>query len=169
VISQPSRLLMLLCALAALLAADGGPLQVRETSGPFVLSVFTSPAVLRAGNVDFSVLVQESGRLDPVPDADVEVQAENADGIIISRAATHDNAQNKLLYAASLNLSRPGEWMFTVRVHQQQIAAQVSGTLIAGTGEPRFLAHWPEWFFVPVLVLLFILHQWLKGRQRVRA
>lgn len=155
---------MLLCALAVLLAGDGGTLQVREASGPFVISVFTSPAVLRAGNIDFSVLVQESGRLDPVLGAAVEVRAENGEGVVVSKAATHDNAQNKLLYAASLNLSRPGEWTFDVRVHQQEGAAQVSGTLLAGPGEPRFLAHWPQWIFVPALALLFILHQWLKSK-----
>ena len=167
-ISRAGRLLMLLCALAALLAADGGTLQVRQASGPFVISVFTSPAVLRTGNVDFSVLLQESGRLDPVLAAEVEIRAENADGIIVSKAATHDNAQNKLLYAASLDLSTPGEWTFNVLVHQQERAAQASGTLIAGPSQPRFLAHWPQWAFVPLMVLLFALHQWLKGRQQAR-
>ncbi len=160
------RLLMLLFSLAAVLAADGGTLQVRRTSGPFVLSVFTSPAVLRAGNIDFSVLVQQAAGLAPVLDADVEVRANNRQGILVSKAATHDNAQNKLLYAASLDLSRPGEWTFDVLVHQQERAAQVSGTLIAASGEPRFLAHWPQWAFVPALVLLFILNQWLKNKQR---
>jgi len=159
---------MLLFTLAVLLDADGGTLQVRQSSGPFVLSVLTSPAVLRAGTIDFSVLVQESGRLDPVMGADVEVRAENGDGIIVSKAATHDNAQNKLLYAASLNLSRPGQWGFTVRVRQHELAAQVSGKLVVEPREPRFLAHWPQWLFIPVLVLLFALHQWLKGKQRVR-
>jgi hypothetical protein len=167
-ISRAGRLLVLLCALAALLAADGGTLQVRQTSGPFTLSVFTSPAVLRAGNIDFSVLVQDGARLDPVLGAEVEVRAENADGIIISKAATHDGAQNKLLYAALLNLPRPGEWTFTVHVRQQKSEAQIVGKLIAGPREPRFLAHWPQLAFVPVSVLLFAIHQRLKRRQRAR-
>ena len=168
-ISRSVRSLMLLCALAALLAADGGTLQVRQTSGPFVLSVFTSPAVLRAGNVDFSILVQQTDGLAPVLDAGVEVRAQNGNSIILSKAATHDNAQNKLLYAASLDLSRPGEWTFSVLVHQRELVSQVSGTLIAGPGKPRFLAHWPLWVFVPTLVLLFIFHQWLKSKQQVPA
>ncbi len=168
-IPRSGRLLMLLCALAGLLAADGGTLQVRQTSGPFVLSVFTSPAVLRAGNIDFSVLVQQAAGLDPVLDAVVEVRAENGDGIIVSKAATHDNAQNKLLYAVSLNLSRPGEWAYNVLVHQHEQAAHVSGKLVAASSEPRFLAHWPQWVFVPALVLLFTFHRWLKSRQRVPA
>jgi len=124
--------------------------------------------VLRAGNVDFSVLVQDAARLDPVLGADVEVSAENADGIIISKAATHDSAQNKLMYAALLNLSSPGEWTFTVRARQHESAAQVAGKIIAGPRESRFLAHWPQWVFVPVLVLLFSIHQRLKIRQRLR-
>jgi hypothetical protein len=169
VIPRTARLLMLLYGLASLLAADGGTLQVRQTSGPFVLSVFTSPAVLRAGNVDFSVLVQQAAGLGPVLDAEVEVRAENGDGIIVSRAATHDNAQNKLLYAVSLNLSRRGEWTYNVLVHVRDQAAQVSGKLVAASSEPRFLAHWPQWVFVPALVLLFIFHQWLKSRQGARA
>lgn len=163
-----SRLLVLTCALAVGLGADGGTLQVRQTSGPFVLSVFTSPAVLRAGNVDFSVLVQESDRLDPVLGADVEVRSENGEGIIVSKTATHGNAQNKLLYAASLNLSRPGEWIFSVRARQQALTAEVSGKLYAGPREPRFLAHLPQLVFVPALVLLFVLHQFLKRKQQAR-
>ena len=166
-IARAARLLVLLCGLALLLAADGGTLQVREASGPFVLSVFTAPAVIRSGNIDFSVLIQGRGRLDPVLDADVEVRAENGDGIVVSKVATHDNAQNKLLYAASLNLSKPGRWTFNVLVHQQQQTAQASGTLVAASSEPRFLAHWPQWVFVPALMLLFLLHQWLKSKQRV--
>ncbi len=168
-ISRPARILTLLCALAGSLAADGGTLQVRQASGPFLLSVFTSPAVLRAGNVDFSVLIQQATALDPVLDADVEVRAQNRDGIVLSKAATHDNAQNKLLYAASLNLSIPGEWTFNVLVHRQERVSQVSGKLVAAPGEPRFLAHWPQWAFIPVLVILFVLHQWLKSKQQVPA
>jgi hypothetical protein len=169
VILSASRLLVLTCALSAWLGADGGTLQLRQTSGPFVLSVFTSPAVLRAGNVDFSVMVQESDRLDPVLGADVEVRAENGEGIVVSKAATHGNAQNKLLYAASLNLARPGEWIFVVSARQQALAAEVSGKLYAGPREPRFLAHWPQWVFVPGFVLLFALHQFLKRRQSLTA
>jgi hypothetical protein len=168
-ISRTGRLLALLCGLAIWLCADGGTLQLRQSSGPFVLSVFTAPATLRAGNIDFSVLVQQVAGLAPVLDADVEVRAENGDGIIVSKAATHDNAQNKLLYAASLNLSSPGDWTFKVIVRQHDAAAQVSGKLVMEASEPRFLAHWPQWVFVPTLVLLFILHQWLKGRRPVLA
>lgn len=164
-IQRTCRLLSLLTALAALLAADGGTLQVRQTSGPFVLSVFTSPALPRAGFIDFSVLVQLAAGLDPVLDADVEVRAENNQGIVVSRSATHDNAQNKLLYAASLDFAAAGEWRFDVLVHRRQQAAQVSGKLIASPREPRFLAHWPQWAFIPLLILLFAFHQWLKSHQ----
>jgi hypothetical protein len=166
-IVRTCRLLLLLSVLAALLSADGGTLQVRQTSGPFVLSVFTSPAVPRAGLIDFSVLIQQAAGLDPVLDADVEVRAESSSGIVVSKAASHDNAQNKLLYAASLDLPTPGEWTFEVLVHQRQGSARVTGRLIASTREPRFLAHWPQWIFIPLLLLVFTFHQWLKSHQPV--
>ncbi len=166
--SRSARLVMLVCVTAAALYADGGTLQLRQASGPLVLSVFTAPATIRAGNVDFSVLVQKAAGLDPLLDANVEVRAENGAGIVVSKAATHDNAQNKLLYATSLNLRTAGDWKFTVRVQDSASIEQVSGKLVAEAGEPRFLAHWPQWAFVPVLLLLFVFHQSLKVRQQAR-
>jgi hypothetical protein len=162
------RLTILACVAAAALSGDGGTLQLRQTTGPFVLSVFTAPATIRVGNVDLSVLVQKAAGLDPVLGASVDVRAENGAGIIVSKAATHDNAQNKLLYAASLNLPRPGEWLFTVRVREEALTEEVSGKVIVERGSPRFLAHWPEWAFVPFLMLVFVLHQSLKARQHIR-
>ena len=165
---RPGRLTLLACVATTALYADGGTLQLRQTAGPLVLSVFTAPALIRAGNVDFSVLVQNAAGLDPVLGANVEVRAENGAGIVVSKAATHENAQNKLLYATSLNLPTPGEWQFTVRIRQQGLTEQISGKLVVASGEPRFLAHWPQWAFVPVLLLLFGLHQSLKARQQAR-
>ncbi len=58
-------------AVPRLAKGDGGVIRLRETQGPFSVTVFTSPEAAAGGLADLSVLVQgsESGKV--VLDADV--------------------------------------------------------------------------------------------------
>jgi hypothetical protein len=156
---------ILLSGLTSSLFADGGTLQFRETSGPFVISLFTAPSALRSGPIDFSVLVQDANGLNPVTTAEVEIIATNANGVLVSKAALRDNAQNKLLYAASLTLPEAGVWQYTVRLRQGDFSSKLSGNLQIGDAQPRLLAHWREWLFIPLFVTFFVFHQSLKRNQ----
>lgn len=99
--------------------ANGGTLQVaREPAGPYAVTVFTDPSPLRVGEVDVSVLVERAGSDDLVQDARVTVTAEPVEQVGRGGTfdATHEQATNKLFYAAQVELPSEGTWRIGVRV-----------------------------------------------------
>ena len=158
-----------LCALAVLatpLLADGGAVLARQESGPFVITVFAAPVPLRAGPIDLTVLVQTHDTLEPVLDAEVSIRLDGDSQIVA--AATRSQAQNKLLYAAALEVPQPGEWKYTVSVRSALGQAAISGGFQAGPPAPPLASYW---FYVGiplVLIAIFVLHQWLSRRSAPR-
>lgn len=153
-----------LALLTAPLLADGGELLSRQESGPFVISVFAAPAPLRAGPIDMTILVQARDGRQPVLDAEVLIGLDGASqNVVASRA----KAQNKLLYAATLQVPQPGERKFTIEVQSGAGRAIVSGRLTAGQPAPPLASYVVELAIPPVLIAIFGLHQWLS-RRRVR-
>ena len=63
-------LLISLC-LAGNAFGDGGSVQLHSVSGPFEITLFTEPPLPRAGQIDFSVLIQDAKSGQPVMDATV--------------------------------------------------------------------------------------------------
>src|SRR5215831_6946448 len=80
--------------------ADGGAVQFTRSEGPFVITVLTTPTPLRAGPVDISLMIQSSEDHKPVLDCQAMVRLRKEAAMSICSEATHDDAQNKLLYAA---------------------------------------------------------------------
>jgi len=158
----------LLLAASARLLADGGLVLLHQQSPPFVITVFESPTPPRSGPIDLSVLVQASETLEPVLDADVQIEL-TRDGSQIQARATHDQTQNKLLYAASVDLDDPGAWRYTVSVQAADRALKpiaVSGDLAVAPEQPK-LAAYGSYLALPFFCLaIFALHQWLRWRQR---
>lgn len=99
--------------------ANGGTIQLsRAPAGPYEVTVLTSPSPLTVGVADVSVLVQRPGADEVVSDARVTVGTEP-----LARAgpggsfeATHEQATNKLFYAANVELPTAGRWRFRVHV-----------------------------------------------------
>jgi hypothetical protein len=108
--TNPKLLLPVAIMLAQASAlADGGTVQLRQDAGPFVITVFTSPAPLSAGPVDISLLLQNRNGLEPVLDANVSLLLRaNASGSEIRARPTREQAQNKLLYAAPVTFAESG-------------------------------------------------------------
>jgi hypothetical protein len=103
--------------LATPLLANGGTVRVsRERIGPYLVSVFTSPTPLRTGEVDVSVLVQDS-EAERVLDVPVMVEAVPVDAEAggIRLEATRQQATNKLFKAAKFDVQ--GEGLWELRVH----------------------------------------------------
>lgn len=103
------------------LRANGGTVRIsRAPLGPYQVTVYSSPTPLRTGEVDVSVLVQDSA--DAVLDRPVRVEARplrlagDATAGIIRREATRAQATNKLFKAAKFDVDAPGEWSFHVEV-----------------------------------------------------
>jgi hypothetical protein len=123
----PTRAAVL--ALALLLApplwANGGIVRISsQPLGPWFVTVYSSPTPLRTGELDISVLVQDS--TDALVDVPIAVNAvpvapdpeavEGAPPGPVRKAATRAQATNKLFKAAKFDVDVPGEWEFVVEV-----------------------------------------------------
>jgi hypothetical protein len=78
--------------------------------------------------------------------------------------ATHAQAQNKLLYAATVTAKSPGPLHYSVSVLQESL----QGTLQVEPPSAKLDAYWPYLALPPFAVGLFIAHQLLK-RQKGRS
>jgi hypothetical protein len=159
------RTLRSICALAVLAAplwADGGAVLARRQSGPFVITVFAAPIPLRAGPIDLTVLVQTRDALEPVLDADVSIRLVGASQI--STAASRSRSQNKLLYSAAFDLPQPGPWEYSVSVENVAGQASLAGEFQAGPRAPPLASYIFYLAIVPVVIAIFVLHQWLSRR-----
>lgn len=141
--------------------ADGGTVQLRQDSGPFTITVFTTPAPLRAGPADASIMIQDRNDHQPILDAEVvfEIGSEKVQ-------ATHDRAQNKLLYAASITLPEAGKFNYTVEVKKDRTSVTISGVLDAGPPPVLKASVWSYLAFPPIAVALFALRERLVRRRR---
>ena len=124
-----------LAALATILVAgrawaNGGLIRVSQApTGPYEVSVYTSPTPLRAGAADVSVLVDRAGSAAVVNDAQVVLTVTNIDNPTDTSRfeATRQNATNKLFYAANVDFRSAGRW---------RIQTDIRSTL--GTGALQF-------------------------------
>jgi hypothetical protein len=103
-----------------------------------------------------------------VLDANVEVIARDSAGVTVSRAARHEQAQNRLLYAAVLILPHEGAWRYEVAISRPPTQAFAAGSLRVFAAGSQLLSHWRELSFAPLLLLLLTLHQALtwSGKRR---
>src|SRR5437868_5841580 len=72
--------------------ADGGMIRLSEQNGKYRITVFTSPAPLRAGPVDISVLVQDdmTGEVEPAAQVDIEAVRRTLPHVALHQRATTD-------------------------------------------------------------------------------
>ena len=157
--------LLTIVMLAPLIAhADGGTVQLREASGPFVVTVFTAPETLRAGPIDTSVLVQdrETGRV--ILDATVTLALQPAAGAgpRFQARATHVQARNKLLQAAIIEIPAAGWWTMQISASRDGAQAVVATKVLVLPAAPRVVGIWPFLIVPPVAIALFALHQGLR-------
>jgi hypothetical protein len=156
---------LLLCP--ALARADGGTLRFSKQSGGYRITLFTLPTALRAGVVDFSVLVQSADSERPVLDVPVTVHVNpekepqrRTGGLATTAAAT-----NKLFRAIQLELPEPGRWHVEVAVHAPGHSVQVKTELEVGSPLPSWidLGMWIGWPLGAIMV--FGIHQVLVRRK----
>jgi cytochrome c oxidase assembly factor CtaG len=145
----------------------GGDVRLMEKAGPFLITVFSDPTPLRVGPVDFSVLVQDGDSGRPILDAEVTVRIREhgTGGPSILTQATRQNATNKLLYAAPVNLPAPGLWELQVSTRRQAQAADVMCMVTAAP--PGFMPR--AWLLYAALLSVMIgggaLHQWRRWQR----
>jgi len=162
-----SALALLLCLLAAGTArADGGTVRIQRDEGPFRIAVFSAPEPLRAGAADLSVLVQRRDGDRALLDAEVEIRLVGPPPAApIDVQATRENATNKLLYAALVDIPAAGPWTLRVTVRHDGETAVVSGELEVARSMPRLVALWPYLVLPLGVVAVFALHERLTHRR----
>src|SRR6185295_4173500 len=144
--------------------ADGGAVQFEKSAGPFVITAFTTPSPLRAGPVDLSLLVQNRENRQPVLDCQAIVQLRKEGATSIRSEATHEVAQNRLLYAAQMNVPEPGLWELEVAIQHGDDSVKVAGEITVAPPNPVLLVYWRSLVLPPLFISLFAVNQWLKRR-----
>jgi hypothetical protein len=147
---------ILTLAASGLCWGDGGALLLREQVGGRIFSIFTSPAEITVGPVEVTVLIEgATGR--PMVGEPVEVAVIDGWGAVVSKAAGWGDLGNGALAGTRLALPHAGEWTLRVRTGGGEASKKIRVSEARG----RLLAHWRAWLFVPVLLALFLWHQWL--------
>jgi hypothetical protein len=172
--------ILFLCAFPVLALADGGVIVGQTTAEGWQVTLFASPAPLRAGPVDLSVLVQDAATGAAVLDAAVAVgwtatQPDagtdwlppccSMDTALGKLPARRDHSQNKLLYGAIVPVrsAGPGELAVSVRAGDRSL----DWTLPVNAARPRppLLTYWPLVALPVGAVGIFSLHQRLSRRK----
>lgn len=149
--------------------SDGGTVQLRKDAGEVVITVFTSPSPLSVGPVDMSVLLQNRNGLEPVLDANVFLLLrENASGVEFQAHPTREQARNRLLYAAPVMFSQPGQWRIAVRVVRSGNQTSAEGILEVAPAHNRAVSYAGYFAFPPVMIVLFVIRERLIRRRSQR-
>lgn len=154
----------------AALHADGGMLRWSERKQNYQITVFTSPAPLRSGPIDVSVLVQDATTGEPVPQVRVLVRAtpRGYPAGEIYHLATPGAATNKLFRAAVFDLPEPGLWDVEIVIEEPREPIKVHFEMEADEPLPRLEEMW-LWIAWPVAaILFFVVHQQLVRRRVAR-
>jgi len=146
--------------------ADGGVVRARVDRGALTITLFTNPTPLRVGAADISVLVQDRASHEALLDAAVEVRLESLEDATAEASVplSREAATNKLLQAASLRLAAPGRFHLVAVVRRGDQRAEVAAEVEVAPPLPALLALWPYLALPPVVVGIFLVHQWLRRR-----
>ncbi len=142
--------------------ADGGTLLWQQTTGPFQVTLFTTQTPLRRGPVDLSVMLEKSGETRPIVDARVFIELENQARKTVRAEATHGQARNKLLYCSLIDLPEAGYWQMKLIIEHGDERAEVLDQLMVANPQPMLIAYWKLMAFPPIIIILFIINQWLR-------
>jgi cytochrome c oxidase assembly factor CtaG len=107
---------------------DDQVLRHAQAAGDFNLAVFAPEGKLPAGSATFAVLVQRRDSHEVQLDSEVNLRLLKADGSKAeqeSQPARRDG-ENRLLFAAAVDLPSPGAWILQVEVQRSSQSASVS-------------------------------------------
>jgi hypothetical protein len=168
---RPYIPILLLFGTVQFLRADGGKVLLQKQAGPFLITLFSDPSVVRVGRVDLSVLCQKSEDKSTILDAKVFLHLTKPGGAEIvefTLPATHRAATNKTLYAAQLDLPTSGKWKVKVDATRGGEEASVTGDLNVLPKEPLLVTYWPFFIVVPLIAFLFALNRRLRRGRELR-
>jgi hypothetical protein len=157
---------------------DGGSVQLHSVSGPFEITLFAEPPLPRAGQIDFSVLIQDAKSGQPVLDATVTLAVtpvkvhQNAQpawyppSCAVSPPANlaevpllHSGASNRLLYGALVQIPAAGVWHVRTEVRRGNERADVEGSVDVADPFPPIANYWPLFLFPVAAIGLYVLRE----------
>lgn len=171
---------------------DGGVVLLHETKGPFSVTVFLAPEVIRGGFTDISVLVQSRTNGDVVLDADVRLTIEPPQDLVArvgaesicgtspasvlspsahpgqqqgTFPATREQASNKLLYAAALTLNGKGDWRLHINVSRESDSAEFDCLIPVTQASANTRGLWPYLLIPFIAITAFALNQKLRRQE----
>jgi hypothetical protein len=168
--------------------ADGGIVLLRQTQGPFTVTVFTPAEILAESASNVAVLVQDRETAKVILDADVDlrlapprdpvinpkrefcgvenkVNSSDGSGVVTSSLyahAAHCSAAAKFLYSAPLAFPEAGVWNLNVRVARDGQTADIPGSLVVKVPFSRLSGAAPYLFFPLIVIGLFFVNLWLR-------
>jgi hypothetical protein len=171
---------------ARIASGDGGAIQYQGDTGPFHVTVFTLPAILNAGPIDITALVQDRATLVPLLDAEVHFDLSSKSEIIQqsgiwsppacawmpvpdlnSVAARLNHGENKLLYGVVVQIPHSGLWDLHVKIQRGTNQSFLNTAFNVNPPPPPPLAYWHLFIIPPLGVASFVLYQAAR-RKRVR-
>lgn len=167
---------------------DGGVVLLQEGKGPFSVTVFVPPELIRSGLTDVSVLVQSRTNGEVILDAAVSLAVEpprevattgsdpvcgaSSSSVMFSDIAqknqtttipaTRERASNKLLYAAALALNATGDWRLHIDVSRASDSIQLDCLIPVTQTSVNTAGLWP-YLLIPVIAIgAFAMNQKLR-------
>lgn len=180
--------IILLYTTATLAHADGGSVQLQSAAGPFQVTVFSEPGVIRAGLVDLSVLVQASPHGEPILDAEVTLGLSRLDDTKVDQRAAwappacisevdqgltrikanRAQGRNLLLYSTLIRIPTEGRWQLSAMVRRENTMGMTQTVLTVQPPAPPWTNYWHLLVFPPVAIIGFLLRQKiLRNRARL--
>ncbi len=138
---------------------------MRQTAGPFVVSLFTTPESLAVGPADLSVMVEEQGSGDVLLDADVVITLTPEDVGVAPMVAhlSHAHATNRLLEDAVIQLPHAGRWRAVIHVTEAGRVATASTVLTVANYSAR---RGTVWLFAILPICVAALFAWVQAAKR---
>jgi cytochrome c oxidase assembly factor CtaG len=143
---------------------DGDVVRLQGASGPFQVSLFGEPGSLPAGPSDIAVLVQDRNSGDVILDADVDLAVQPASGASTLVRATRPVSTNKLLEAATVDLSAAGPWNLRVSVRRGGDRGALATTLDVAPPAAESSFSWSYLVALATGVGLLVLHRLLRSK-----
>jgi hypothetical protein len=176
------------------LRADGGAVLLRQSQGPFTVTVYTPAEVMADSSSDLTVLVQNRETAGVILDADVILQLAPPPNSIIDPRREYCGLENnvsvaegssiatgpylvhtvlgsvaaRFLYAASVAFPKAGNWSLEVLVSRNGQTTDIPSSLVVKTPGSRIASIGPYLSVPPVMIALFLVNLWLREYRVVR-
>ena len=159
-----ARLISCIWLLAALpVLADGGVLVAQKQGPGFSVALFSSPFPIEVGMADISVLVRDQEN-EALLNCEVVLEPK-PQGCAFGEPADRERGNNQLIYHSMMHFPTSGKIQLVVNVQCGDARLELPLDLTIQEEPGPWQTYWKELLLPLLLMMLFCLHQWLRGRR----